>query len=100
MVLALRSSVVSLVKLSKVHTSKQTGPRRYAELLEFAVHPQGAGRSLFFSYNTDLALTHQRYIQLEGSSEPQWMRADPRFFFNRHLVRPFTGGPSSHMALN
>ena len=71
---------------------------RFAELLRTALTPAGAGDGLYFSYNTNLTMSQQRYAssQLSSSqaSRPAWAAADPQFFWNRHIALPLLGDTS------
>lgn len=64
-------------------------------LLREALDPAGAGRGLFFSHGADLTLTQQRWVAAAADTKlaaaPLWRRADPRFFWNRHLTLLLTG---------
>ena len=70
---------------------------RYIKLLRAALDPSGAGRGLFFSYGADITLTQQRYTEASAKGEHAGgnallgERAEPRFFWNAHLLSPFTG---------
>ncbi len=64
-------------------------------MLERAINPKANGRTLFFSYTTDITLTTQRAAAVAGdkelSSKHLVYRADPRFFWNKNLLAPFLG---------
>lgn len=68
---------------------------RYISLLRKALDPSDAGRGLYFSYEADLSLTQQRYSEIAAKGEKAGKslgeRAEPRFVWNRHLMKPFTG---------
>ena len=70
-------------------------PHRFAELLRTALTPAGAGNGLYFSYNTNLTMSQQRYASSQLSSgqasKPAWAAADPHFFWNRHIALPLLG---------
>ena len=73
---------------------------RYVKLLRTALDPSGAGRGLFFSYGADITLTQQRFTEAcakgerAGGNALLGERAEPRFFWNAHLLAPFTGAPA------
>ena len=68
---------------------------RFAALLETGLSPAGAGDGLYFSYNTNLTMSQQRYAVSQQdpaqASRPAWAAADPQFFWNRHLALPLLG---------
>lgn len=68
---------------------------RYIDLLRTALNPAEAGRGLYFSYGADLTLTQQRHAEAQAKGEKAGRlmgeRAEPRFFWNRHLLAPFIG---------
>jgi hypothetical protein len=63
----------------------------YTALLREAFNPAGAGRGLFFSFDADVTLTQQRYATISADSAAAGRslhdRADPRFYWNRHLTQ-------------
>ncbi|KAK9805735.1 hypothetical protein WJX73_003446 [Symbiochloris irregularis] len=65
---------------------------RYLKLLKLGLDPSGAAQGLFFSYNTNLSLSEQRIHEqnADNPTRPAWQQADSRFFWNRHLAKPFT----------
>lgn len=69
--------------------------RRYLSLLRAGVDPEQHGGSVYFSYGGDITLTQQRYDAVradpKNASRPAWQRADPAFFWNRHLAQPLLG---------
>ena len=63
-------------------------PRRYTALLSDAFAVSGSGRGLHFCFDTDLTHTQQRAADLGEPSKPLHATADPRFFFNKSLLKP------------
>ncbi len=71
---------------------KRYGFARYIDLLRTALNPAEAGRGLYFSYGADITLTQQRWAEAgEKAGKLLGKRAEPRFFWNRHLLASFTG---------
>ena len=65
------------------------------ELLEDACDPGIFGQQFFYSYGTDVTLTQQRLTSVlenpSAAQQPQWARADKRFYWNKHLTQTLTG---------
>lgn len=74
--------------------NKHWKPRdhRYLGILRAGVDPEQYGRSVYFSYAGDITLTQQRYDAARADPQyagrPAWQRAEPAFFWNRHLAQP------------
>lgn len=70
----------------------KSNDQRYLSLLRAGVDPEQHGGSVYFSYGGDITLTQQRYDAVradpKNASRPAWQRADPAFFWNRHLAQP------------
>ncbi|CAL8466862.1 g6398 [Coccomyxa elongata] len=82
---------VTGTRLIESGTSSSKDDPKYIDLLRTAMNPAEAGRGLYFSYGADITLTQQRWAEAgEKASKLLGKRAEPRFFWNRHLLASFT----------
>ncbi|OTB06992.1 hypothetical protein M426DRAFT_318356 [Hypoxylon sp. CI-4A] len=77
-----------------------TGESLMPKLLRFAHIWLGTSRSFYFSYDVDITRSvADRSAATASSNLPLYQAADPTFFWNKNLLKPFHGSSEESLAL-
>lgn len=94
----LGKAVVAETADKGVETAVSTGESLIPKLLRMAHIWFGTSRSFYFSYDVDLT-RHLGISDSVPSGVPLYDTADPLFFWNRHMLRPFEAANESAFLL-